>query len=89
MDSEDKLVFIMALTRLLAGSFEMTGAFLMLAYKKIDTAFQINALLGLLGPLIFLLVSALGFVGLLGRITPGKIGLLLLGIILILVASRP
>lgn len=79
----------MALTRLLAGSFELTGAFLMLAFKRVETAFRINALLGLLGPLIFLLVSGLGLVGLLGRITPNKIALLLLGILLILVASRP
>ncbi|NLP17835.1 MAG: DUF2619 domain-containing protein [Firmicutes bacterium] len=89
MKSPDKLVIVMALTRLLAGSFELTGAFLMLAFKRVETAFRINALLGLLGPLIFLLVSGLGLVGLLGRITPNKIALLLLGILLILVASRP
>lgn len=89
MESPDKLVMVMALTRLLAGSFELTGAFLMLAFKRVDTAFRINALLGLLGPLMFLLVSALGLVGLLGRITPHKIALLFLGILLILAASRP
>ena len=88
MESQSKLVVAMALTRLLAGSFELTGAFLMLAFKRVDTAFHINAMLGLLGPLIFLLVSALGFAGLLGRITPGRIALLFFGIILILAASR-
>ena len=72
MKSPDKLVIVMALTRLLAGSFELTGAFLMLAFKRVETAFRINALLGLLGPLIFLLVSGLGLVGLWDVLPPTK-----------------
>lgn len=88
MGNQDKLVFAMALTRLLAGSLELTGALLMLAFKRLDTAFRINALLGLAGPLIFLTVSALGLSGLVGRIAPGKTLLIILAVALILWATR-
>lgn len=88
MEDQGKLVWAMALTRLLAGSLELTGAFLMLAFQRVDSAFRINALLGMVGPVIFLTVSALGFAGLLGRMAPHKILLLLVGIVLILFASR-
>lgn len=88
MEKQGKLVFAMALTRLLAGSLELAGAFLMLAFQRVDSAFRINALLGMVGPVIFLVVSALGFAGLIGHIAPKKICLLLVGIALILLASR-
>ncbi|MGI6142696.1 MAG: DUF2619 domain-containing protein [bacterium] len=88
MENQGKLVIAMALTRLLAGSLELTGAFLMLAFQRVDQAFRINALLGMVGPVIFLVASALGFAGLLGRIAPQKVFLLLVGIALILLSSR-
>ena len=88
MKDLDKLVLAMALTRLLAGSLELTGALFMLAFNRVETAFRINALLGLVGPFVFLLVSALGFSGLVGKIAPGKIALLIIGISLILASAK-
>lgn len=85
---EAKLVAGMALFRLLAGTIEVSAALLMLKLGRIDAAFQINAVLGLIGPCMFILVSALGLIGLAGKISYGKLGLVALGVLLILLAAR-
>ena len=85
---EAKIVAGMALFRLLAGSIEVTAAFLMYKFQRVDTAFQINAVLGLIGPLMFIAVSSLGLIGLAGRISYVKLGMIVGGVLLILLAAR-
>lgn len=85
---EARLVAGMALFRLLAGSIEVTAALLMLKFRRVETAFQINAVLGLIGPVMFVIVSSLGLVGLAGKVSYTKLGLIVTGILLILIAAR-
>lgn len=85
---EVKLVAGMAFLRLLAGTIDVTGALLMLKFQRIETALQINALLGLIGPSIFILVSALGLIGLADKLPWTKLALIATGVLLIVIAAR-
>lgn len=53
-------VAAMAIVRFIAAAIEIVGACLMLYYWRLNLAIKINAILGGLGPLFFLLASALG-----------------------------
>jgi hypothetical protein len=79
----------MAAIRLLSACIEITGAILILRFGRVETALRINGLLGLVGPTILIAVTLLGVAGLAGRIVPGKIALIFIGVYLILYGSRP
>ena len=79
----DKVVYGMAGLRLLSGAIELTAAILMLKFGRVEAAFKINALLALIGPMILLTVTGLGLVGLVGRISPAGMLLVLSGVALI------
>jgi Protein of unknown function (DUF2619). len=85
---ESRLVTSMALFRVLSGTVEVAAALLMLHFGRLETAFQINAALGLFGPTIMVIVSMLGLVGLAGKISYGRLGLIAAGVLLILYAAR-
>ncbi len=85
---EGRIVLSMAAIRFLSAAIECTAAFLMLRSAKVQSAFQINAVLALIGPLVLLSVSALGLLGLAGKIPPAKVGLIALGVGLILWGAR-
>ncbi len=78
----------MATVRFIAGSFEICAALLMLRFGKVNRALQINAILGMVGPIMMLTVATLGIAGLVGRINPYKTVYIILGVILILLATR-
>lgn len=77
----------MAVVRLVSASIECTAAYLMWR-GPLTRAVAINATLGLVGPLIFTVVSALGIVGLAGRISPMRLVVVSVGVALVLVSSR-
>lgn len=77
----------MAGVRLISASIELTAAYLMWK-SPLPRAVSINAALGLVGPLIFTVVSALGIVGLAGRISPLRMVVVSLGVGLVLFSSR-
>ena len=79
----DKVVYGMAGLRLLSGAIELTAALLMLKFGRGETAFKINALLALVGPMILLTVTGLGLAGLAGRISPMGMLLVISGVVLI------
>lgn len=83
-----RVLLSMAGFRLLSGSIEIIAALLMLKFKSVETAFQINAALGLVGPTIMIIVSTLGMVGMAGKMPHSKMALLAAGVFLILYASR-
>lgn len=85
---EESLVRAMALMRVLAGSLEVAAALLMLRFGRVESAFRINAWLGIIGPAIFLIVSSLGLAGMVGQIPPLKVVLLLSAVVLILVSTE-
>lgn len=85
---ENRNLLGMSLLRIISGCLEIGTAFLFLRLKKVETALQLNAVLGLLGPIIFLLVSGLGLIAVAVKISPFKVGLIALGVLLILIGSR-
>ena len=60
----------------------------MLRFGKVVTAVRINALLGLFGPTILLLVTLTGVAGLAGKIAPARLALIIAGVGLIIAATR-
>ncbi|HHW09045.1 MAG TPA: YqhV family protein [Firmicutes bacterium] len=85
---EEKFVAGMALLRLLSGTVELTAAVLMLHFHSLETAFRINGFLGLVGPSVLILVSALGLSGLAGQIPSWKLGVIAFGVACILIGTR-
>ena len=81
---EPQLVSFMALVRIVGAVIEIAGALLMLALGGVRTALTINAVLGVLGPLVLLGVAALGVVPLAGQLPWSKVLLLLAGTLVFL-----
>ena len=88
MQTELRIVVSMALLRLIAGSIEITAALLMLKFGRVHTAMKINGILGLIGPIILTIVSALGLVGLAQQIPLYKVIIVALGVALIFLGTR-
>ncbi|HHT74187.1 MAG TPA: YqhV family protein [Firmicutes bacterium] len=88
MQTELKIVVSMALLRLLAGSIEITAALLMLKFGRVHTAMKINGVLGLIGPIILTLVSALGIWGLAQQLPLTKVMVVAAGVALIFLGTR-
>lgn len=80
----DQTVKQMALLRYLSATIEITAATFMLRFGRLETAISINAALGMVGPILFALVSALGIAGLAaGHVNPVKIGIIFTGILIV------
>ncbi len=81
----EKVVLGMAALRFLSSSVEFTAALLMLHYNNVETAFKINSLLALVGPLVMISVTSLGLVGLAGKMSlPGMVSVVM-GVALIFI----
>jgi len=78
----------MALLRVISGIMEIAAALVIVRLHRIESALRVNAVLGLLGPVFFLAVSALGIVTLAVRVSPAKIFLIIAGAGLILWGTR-
>lgn len=85
---QDPFVHGMATVRFVSAGVEFTAALLMLRFGRVDTALRINGFLGMVGPIILILTTALGVAGMAGRIQVGKIALIFVGVYLILYGSR-
>ncbi len=82
---QEKIVLGMAGLRFLSAFIEFTAAMLMLLYGRVETAFKINALLAMVGPMVLLTVTTLGLIGLAGKIAPSGMVIVILGVILIFI----
>ncbi|WP_342598473.1 YqhV family protein [Psychrobacillus sp. FSL H8-0483] len=80
---EKALLFIILL-RLLSGSVEITAAMFMLKFNDLEKAFYINTLLALVGPVILIVTTGIGLIGLAEKISMTRIVCLFAGIFLIL-----
>lgn len=78
----------MVLVRLLSSAVELSAAVLMARYNRVDTALRINGILGLVGPVILVAVTALGLAGLAGRLPVHKLLMILTGVLLIILGTR-
>ncbi|AZO94231.1 YqhV family protein [Halocella sp. SP3-1] len=88
MFKTNNILYLMIFLRIISSLIEMGAAGLMFYFKKIDTAIRINALLGLVGPIILILVTFLGLTGISSQLDFKKILLIGLGVFLILLGSR-
>lgn len=86
--TELRIVISMALLRLFAGTVEISAALLMLKFGRVETAMKINAILGIIGPTVLILVSTLGLIGLSHQLPPQKIVLVAVGVFLIFIGTR-
>ncbi len=78
----------MALIRVISGLLEIGTAIVFLKLGKVESALRMNTFLGLVGPVVFLAVSALGIVTIAVKLSWLKIGFILLGIILVLYGTK-
>ncbi|HBG17589.1 MAG TPA: DUF2619 domain-containing protein [Firmicutes bacterium] len=85
---EKQILSGMGILRIISGLLEIATAIVILRLQKVETALQLNALLGLIGPIIFLLVSALGLVAVAVKVSSFKICLIILGVIFTLLGTR-
>ncbi|MBS4176122.1 YqhV family protein [Lederbergia citrea] len=76
----EKAVIGMAFLRLLSGSVELFAAFLMIRFNDIEKALVINSSLALIGPIILIITTAIGLLGMADRIQFGKIIWVFLGV---------
>ena len=84
----EKAVLGMAFLRLLSGSIEIFAAILMLRFNSIEKALMINSSLALVGPIILILTTTIGLVGIVGDISIMKIVWILLGVAFILIGVK-
>ncbi|HHT05132.1 MAG TPA: YqhV family protein [Hydrogenispora sp.] len=78
----------MSVLRIISGFLEIGTALLFLYFKRVEIALRLNAVLGLVGPIIFLLVSGLGLITVATKVSPFKVALVALGVILIVLGSK-
>jgi hypothetical protein len=78
----------MATIRVISGLLEIMVAIIFLKSGRVENALRLNAFLGLIGPLVFLLVSVLGVVAIAVKLSWPKMILVCLGIILVMVGTK-
>ncbi|MDP2856577.1 MAG: DUF2619 domain-containing protein [Bacillota bacterium] len=88
MISEIRALTSMAFIRLLSGAIEVSAALIMLRLANLRSAVRINAVLGLIGPIILLSASFAGIAGMAGRVQTPKLLMIVLGVALILFGTR-
>lgn len=81
-------VVAMSILRYFFGVANLVVATLMWRWGRADSALRLNAILGAIGPFVFLIVSLLGIAGLAGKVSPVKLGLTLAGVVLMFLGTR-
>jgi hypothetical protein len=77
----------MATIRALSLAAELAGFVLILTSIRIERALRVNSALGLVGPLVFITVSAVGLAGLAGRVGFGRLALVAAGVLLVFLGT--
>ncbi|CAM3719504.1 YqhV family protein [Mesobacillus zeae] len=76
----EKAVLGMAVLRLLSGSIEIMAALLMLKLNDIGKAMIINGSLAFVGPVVLILTTTIGLLGLADKVSFEKLFWVLLGV---------
>lgn len=84
----EKAVLGMALLRLLSGSIELIAAILMLKFNSIEKALVVNSSLALIGPIILILTTSIGLLGIVEKISYMKMVWIFLGVGFIFVGVK-
>lgn len=80
----DKFVASMASLRIFSGSLEIIAALIMLRLNQVDKALAVNSALAFTGPLILILTTTIGLVGMADKLSWGKIGWIVCGVAFLL-----
>ncbi|MCM3568034.1 YqhV family protein [Neobacillus mesonae] len=78
----------MALLKVLSGSIEILAAILMIKFNSVEKALMVNSSLALVGPVILILTTTIGVLGMVGNISIGKILWIFLGVSCILIGVK-
>jgi hypothetical protein len=76
----NKIVWSMAILRMLSGSIELIAAFLMLRMASIEKSLLINSGLAVFGPLILISTTTIGLVGIADKLSVHKFAWILVGV---------
>lgn len=77
----------MAMLRVVSGLIEIAAALIILRVGRVEAALRINSILGLVGPVVFIAVSALGIITIAVKLPPLRIVLLVVGILMVLLGT--
>lgn len=78
----------MAALRFLSSAIECAAAIYILRLFRIEDALRVNAILGMVGPTILILVTLIGLVGIAERLSVERIVLVVAAVALIFIATR-
>jgi hypothetical protein len=76
----NKIVWSMAMLRMLSGSIELIAAIIMLRLGSIEKALLVNSGLAVFGPLILISTTTIGLVGIADKLSVAKFAWILLGV---------
>jgi len=79
---------IMAALRFLSAAVECAAAVYILRLFRVEEALRVNALLGLVGPVILILVTAIGLISVAQRLSVERVALIVLAVVFIFIATR-
>lgn len=80
----DKAILGMSILRLLSGTIEIIVALVILKLNHVEKALMINSMLAIVGPIILILTTSIGLIGLADKISLTKIFWVVIGICFIL-----
>ena len=80
----DKAILDMSILRLLSGTIEIIVALVILKLNHVEKALMINSMLAIVGPIILILTTSIGLIGLADKISLTKIFWIVIGICFIL-----
>ncbi len=83
-----RTLMAIVLLRVLSALIEVSAALFVWKSRDLRLAMQVNALLGLVGPAIFVSASLLGLRALSSELSTGKVVVVLAGVLLVLVGTR-
>lgn len=80
----EKAILGMAFLRMFSGSIEILVAIIILKLNDVEKALMVNSSLALIGPLILILTTSIGLIGLADKISFAKIIWVFIGVTCIL-----
>jgi hypothetical protein len=84
----EKVVLGMAFLRLISGSIEIFAAILMIKFNTVEKALMVNSSLSLIGPIILVLTTSIGLLGIVEKISIMKFVWIALGVSFIFVGVK-
>ncbi|WP_409303849.1 YqhV family protein [Peribacillus sp. SCS-155] len=84
----EKAVLLMALLRFISGSIEISAALLMIKLNDVEKALLVNSSLALVGPIVLILTTTIGLLGISEKLSFSKLAFIFTGVALILIGIR-